>query len=415
MYKIPPEDPETEDQTSARELLAHVSPFDVERAYADFLEHVFPSYYLSRASFLLYLARHNIVNLEESKPSLHGSRLFAAFRRRGGGQQYLCFTELLLGLAAVERRSKNCPARLALVFRYYDVNRDGMLSVAEFRPLLEHLMLKSKSMEKKKSCPNSKSSNENTNTASSSTLSSEVEENVLTDAEVAKEMRRIGGSFLQLHGGRQEMVVTKEVFLKAVFGPKKLLKGTNQLVRLTMNPFLQITRSIAARTLVKSSSKLNASEVLVKRKYEGKCTSCTAKAKKAPFEIAHNIVRLNRQGEVTGWEPVSQPVSTSPSTSEQITFPAEGLTGARWLHNLHAKIRAHNEGQKGTREAPIGLYMGKPEASFLGFFEAVKRIARELGAILEAEERVPKVSVPVFIIGDIHGNLEVGFRIPFFT
>lgn len=449
---MPPEagELEAEEQAAQRELLANVSLSDVERVYADYLEHAFPSYYLSRPSFLLYLARHNILNLEDnnndkSKTSAslaHGSRLFAAFRRGGDAKAYLTFTDLLLGLAAVERKSKNCRARLELVFRYYDLDRDGMLSVAEFRLLMEHLakshLKKKKKQKKNKSSLTNKrkSSKEKTATttadssSSSTCSSSDPTERALTEAEVAKEMRRIGGTTFQFaaDGGRQEMVITKEVFIKAsVFGAKKtpLLKGTEQLVRLSVNPFAQISRSMAARALVKSSRKLNASEVLVKRSYEGRCPSCTAKNKKQPFEIAPNAVRLNRLGEVIGWEPVNLlPLSTSASSasvfatststtssscplSEATTFPGEGGRGTRWLHNLHAKIRAHSEGGKGSREAPVGLYQGKPEASFLRFFEAVKRIARELGAILEAEERVPKVSVPVYIIGDIHGNLEV--------
>ncbi len=445
MYKMPPpteNDEGGEERASLRELLAQpsaISLSDVERAYADYLEHAFPSLFLSRTSFLFYLARHNILKEASGGGDLVkvGRRLFAAFSRRTGHQQqqYLSFTELLLGLAAVEQRTKNGRARLAMVFRYYDENRDGLLSVAEFRLMMEHLVMQ-KSFASGDGSPASRSS---AGSSSSSSSSSTCPSPRLSHAEVAEEMRRIGGTTGK-DAATAEIVLSLEAFLKAVLGQKKLLKGTEQLVRVSANPFAQITRSMAARALLKQSGISGngkseaAAEVLVHRRYEGRCRGCSTGAK-PPFQIAANIVRLNRRGECVDWTPVqrwpgrssadadlleqitfpSLPSSPSPSSSSPLPPSSEAgksnnsaSSSCRWLHNLHAKIRHHNSGGgKGTREAPLGLYHGGRGEAFLRFYAAVKRVVREVSALLEAEDRVLRVAEPVYIVGDLHGNLEV--------
>lgn len=445
MYKMPPptENDEGEERASLRELLAQpsaISLSDVERAYADYLEHAFPSLFLSRTSFLFYLARHNI--LKEASAGggdlvKVGRRLFAAFSRRTGQQQqqYLSFTELLLGLAAIEQRTRNGRARLAMVFRYYDENRDGLLSVAEFRLMMEHLVMQKSFALGDGRSPASRSSAGSSSSSSSSSSPSPR----LSHAEVAEEMRRIGGTT----GKDATIVLTLEAFLKAVLGPKKLLKGTEQLVRVSVNPFAQITRSMAARALLKQSGISGnsgkseaAAEVLVHRRYEGRCAGCRGSSTaKPPFQIAANIVRLNRRGECVDWTPVQRWPGRSSADAdllEQITFPSlpssspspssssplassseagkssSASSSYRWLHNLHAKIRHHNSGGgKGTREAPLGLYHGGRGEAFLRFYTAVKRVVREVAALLEAEDRVLRVAEPVYIVGDLHGNLEV--------
>ena len=449
MYKMPPpteNDEGEEERASLRELLAQpsaISLSDVERAYADYLEHAFPSLFLSRTSFLFYLARHNI--LKEASAGggdlvKVGRRLFAAFSRRTGHQQqqYLSFTELLLGLAAIEQRTRNGRARLAMVFRYYDENLDGLLSVAEFRLMMEHLVMQQGSFASGDGSPASRSS---AGSSSSSSSSSTCPSPRLSHAEVAEEMRRIGGTTGK-DAATAEIVLSLEAFLKAVLGQKKLLKGTEQLVRVSANPFAQITRSMAARALLKQSGISGngkseaAAEVLVHRRYEGRCAGCRSTGAKPPFQIAANIVRLNRRGECFDWTPVQRWPGRSSADAdllEQITFPSlppsspspsssaplppsseagksnnSASSSCRWLHNLHAKIRHHNSGGgKGTREAPLGLYHGGRGEAFLRFYTAVKRVVREVAALLEAEDRVLRVAEPVYIVGDLHGNLEV--------
>src|SRR5699024_1975206 len=113
-------------------LLVNLSQHDRERLYADYIEHCFPSFYLSRDSFLMYMAKHEI----EIRTQV-AVRYYAAFRIRA--KHYMTFTELLLGLAAIDLRTDHKEARYKFVFRYYDSDKDGALNRNEFKRMYEHL------------------------------------------------------------------------------------------------------------------------------------------------------------------------------------------------------------------------------------------------------------------------------------
>lgn len=92
-------------------ISAHVTINDIERLYGDFIEHCYPSFFLTRHSFENYLVKHQI---ELSGKTIH--RYYSAFRLRG--KQYMHFHELLLGLAAIDYRTPNDNEyRMKLVFR----------------------------------------------------------------------------------------------------------------------------------------------------------------------------------------------------------------------------------------------------------------------------------------------------------
>lgn len=89
---------------------ASVTSNDIERLYADFIEHCFPSFFFTRDSFRVYMQKHEI---ESRRKRI--IRFYAAFRSKD--KPYMHFHELLLGLAAIDARTPHCSYRMEFVFR----------------------------------------------------------------------------------------------------------------------------------------------------------------------------------------------------------------------------------------------------------------------------------------------------------
>lgn len=339
---------ENKHEDELRKLLVNLSAHDVGVIYADYIDHTFPSFFLSYHSFHIYMAKHEI----EMRPAVV-RRYFTAFRTQG--RPYMGFSELLLGLAAIDARTAHQEARVSLVFRYYDFNKDNALSLKEFKRMYENLHTKRR----------------------------------ITENEVRDEMRRIGTINLQ----NDDEGVSFEAFNRAI--GTHTFRGTSKLCRAAVSPFAQIRRSLAGRKIFKTVE--NARAVLCNRPYKGRCPSCLSDT----YEMASNCVTIDSRGRCVDWLPLEtlgNPKRLSSEYSLEVTFPSKD---SLWLHSLQEKIRAHNV-VKGTRENAKGLGGGKPNKEF---FSEVKSICLNLGAMVEKEDRVLKLPEPIFVIGDVHGNL----------
>lgn len=83
---------------------------DLERTFDDYIEHCFPSFFMSQVAFQCFLNKHGIETDQTRLDSY-----WNAFR--GRNYPYLTFTDLTIGLVAIDRRTLHCESRLRFVFR----------------------------------------------------------------------------------------------------------------------------------------------------------------------------------------------------------------------------------------------------------------------------------------------------------
>ena len=104
--------------------------------YKDFIEHCFPSVYMTFVSFKDYLGKYGFRTSEKSM-----KRLFNGFMKDTQLYEYrgddLSFEELLIGIAHIDSQSIYNDNLIGFVFRYFDVDRDGYLSKEELREMFE--------------------------------------------------------------------------------------------------------------------------------------------------------------------------------------------------------------------------------------------------------------------------------------
>jgi Ca2+-binding EF-hand superfamily protein len=221
---------------------ANITEKDVERLYGDFVEHSFPSHFLTKDSFKDYMSKYGFEK-NDSRLQL----LFNALNYLGTG--FLSFHELLIGLASMEPNTKHAEARNKLVFRFFDADRDGLLNESEFKKLVKEIYPKD---------------DENT-----------------VQKKVKEGMKAIGVK----KGG-----VDYQDFSTAV-GQLKF-RGTSQLCRSSKPIFSQISRSMATRTLKRTTAKTSLNSIIADRKYTGICKSC----KEKKYDYAIHTVKMDLNG-----------------------------------------------------------------------------------------------------------------------
>ena len=204
----------------------HITEKDVERLYADFLDHCFPSFYMAAESFRCYMAKYGF-----ERADARMGALFRSFNYHKNG--YLSFHELLIGLATIEPGTIHGESRVRFIFRYYDADGSGSLSEEEFRALTFDLLCCSGGGGMKPGA---------------------ITQQMLAQ-KTAEGMRAIGTR--TVNGTEQ---VTMADFNLAI-GSRKF-RGTSNLCRAKKPIFNQISRQIAARTLKKLTARSNMGSVV---------------------------------------------------------------------------------------------------------------------------------------------------------
>lgn len=125
---VPRDPPRNLEETVLKSI--KITEKDVERLYADFLDHCFPSFYQSFDSFKYYTEKYDFKEANETQLQ----RLFAAFNYTKTG--YLSFHEFLIGMALMEPKCVHGELRARFIFRYYDINNDGLIGMDELIQLM---------------------------------------------------------------------------------------------------------------------------------------------------------------------------------------------------------------------------------------------------------------------------------------
>ncbi|KAH9424982.1 hypothetical protein DERP_009206 [Dermatophagoides pteronyssinus] len=333
---------------------------DIERLYADFIEHCFPSFFFTKFSFDVYMKKHQI----ESN-SIIISRYYAAFRFRE--KQYMQFHELLLGLAAIDYRSPDEEFRHRFIFRFYDYTQDHYLNFQEFERVIRDL--------------------ERVNDIKSP----------MNEIDIHSLMRKIGTVLLN-----EEEMLNFELFQQGI--RKNLIRGTHNLCRSIVSPFGQITRSLATRKLCSTVSNKNLYNICLNRRYKSTCKNCKLKK----FDISPDLVVLDYRGHLKAIHRVTD--QTKKSSLKKLSPAEKAFDPNSLMYFILQKIREFNkeknQAQNLRRTGEIGLFNNLNRKETQTFCEDFRIICTEVAKILEREDRVLRIKDPCYVIGDIHGNLE---------
>lgn len=217
----------------------------VERLFTDYFEHCFPSFYMTKISFVEYLCKYGF---ERNEKKLNN--LFNAFNYLSTG--YLSFHEVLLGIAFIDPKIQHMESRFKFVFRYYDCDRNGFLSEKEFRALIKD-MLRTDS------------------------------DNVI-DQRVKEQMRKMNAT---------AKGVDYEAFRRSVAHKDQNFRfqGTSSLCRASTQLFSVIQGALLDRykDMTKQKElKITIAEYLKQKSYSGNCDQC----RKQEVELSLHMIRL---------------------------------------------------------------------------------------------------------------------------
>jgi Ca2+-binding EF-hand superfamily protein len=375
---------------------------DVERLYSDFVEHCFPSFFMTQTSFNDYMSKYGF---EKADKKLE--LLFRAFNFHKNS--FLGFHEFLLGLTSIDPMASNGQSRIKFIFKYFDVDSDGYLNEKEFTTMVREIYPK--------------------------------DSNSVIKQKATESMKMIGT--------KGSKGVFFEDFFRAVGAHK--FRGTHSLCRSNRPILAQISRSMASRTLKRSSDKkLKLESILKDRKYKGICQSCREKK----YEYAKHTVRINAEGwcdqpkKLPEYEQLKKTKGSDESVDKEAKdadkespdkeskserkslrkgskddsnnstdSKKESAGGSKkesastdvvWNHKSVANyfieaIRAFNL-KKGSHKDNKGLFDGSAEKE--DFVKKLEYLCSAVEKLAMNEPRCVPMSSPAFIVGDIHGNLE---------
>lgn len=205
---------------------AKMTEKDVERLYGDYIDHCFPSFYMTVWSFKVYMVKYKF---EQNDKKL--VRLFNTFNFNRNG--FLSFHELLLGLASIEPATMHGQARVKFVFRYYDFGNKDFLSEDDLRHMVQDMYPRN------------------------------------TDEEIENKFRESLKvfTFKQI---RNQRGITFDEFYKAI--GKHYFRGTSVLCRSSKPIFAHISRHMTAQQIESTSKdkRISLANILKKRSYSGK-------------------------------------------------------------------------------------------------------------------------------------------------
>ncbi|KAI2810833.1 hypothetical protein BLOT_001999 [Blomia tropicalis] len=346
---VPRDPPRNLEEGMLRSL--QITEKDVERLYGDFVEHCFPSSHQTLHSFKCYIAKYGF---EQDEDRLE--KLFEAFNIANNG--YLSFHELLLGLACMEPSIQHGEFRVKFIFRYYDSDRSGTLSVLELKNLVSDMTTPDKV------------------------------ESKMTEATSAFRTTAIKG--------KQE--ISAMDFVVAIGSHK--FRGTSTLCRSSKPIFAQILRAFAAKNIHQvMGCKNQLGKLMIKRKAGEVCPTCKDKK----YEIATHRIEIDINGihkskVVAPIEPVE--ANATVQTAQQ--YSLECVFKPISVANIMLRLVREFNAVKGTAVKPKGLMQERKG----DFWKLCLLLYQDLDILLENEVKCQKVYSPCYVIGDIHGNLE---------
>ena len=410
---------------------AHLSETDIERLYSDFLEHCHPSVAMALHSFKVFLTKYGLRYTDDRMLAF-----FRAFNSSNSGA--ITFSELLIGLACIDSSSIHNEVRTAFVLRYYDVYHRGYLTEDDLRLMLQDIHAQEKGGVTEESIETELRN-----------LWKEVrpEKEEKTGKNIIRQRRFLaavgshkirGTSKLCRLGKSICAAISSAIFMRAQRSAnqeKKLVsvielpyQGTcggcrakkpqleETVHRLTSDGYSdKVEKHFALIIETAESASISSSEGFKRESAVKASTSkggaggkggggkrghrkkfSHVKSNRSQKSQASSIADLNTLSSMSSVEGVGE--STMPSSVIASTKELDEAkeVALRLLRQLRIFAKA-----KGTTDNPKG-FLGKSEAA--RFLEHLEQLENALAPIL-SKSRVVEVVSPVYVVGDIHGNL----------
>ncbi|KAI1294145.1 Serine/threonine-protein phosphatase 2B catalytic subunit alpha isoform [Halotydeus destructor] len=353
---------------------------DVSKVYGDFLQHCYPSFFMTFVSFAAYMVKIGWPPDDATLvPMFRAMSLF----KRG----YLDFHEFLLGLAAMEHATQHGglvgPVRTRYIFRYYDANGDGVLDDSDIERMTQDIR--------------------------------SVKDDKTADKELQVEVTERLGILRKVQSDLKASAINEDVLITAIGNLK--FRGTSVLFRSHLN----IIKAINGRRAYDNISGTSAPSGVGKRRIPGLCPSCGPKrlhydsfslmldCNGRPVDVT-DLAMSDPQDcpEVKGLDSRTDMLLTY---SRNVQFNCQSLANSV-LNSL--RTFDHVLGRRSLFPVP-GLDQSfvderaKSQTRDWPFdktnaVDIIGRLAAEAADIVSQESRVLKVQSPCFVFGDLHGN-----------
>lgn len=331
---------------------------EIINLYSEFIQHCYPSQFMNYYSFLSFLSKYSMQLVVREQLPL----LFRAFTFNFN-LSHINFYEFIIGLAAMDKQMTHGgrigEARVGYIFRYYNSSGTPNLNYNDICLLVRDIM-SSKNMP-------------------------------ITTGSLEKEVNQI----YSILGVQPKNTISGKSFAKAVGSLQ--IRGTSGLFRsiqpspLTYLQGKSFTREIQ---MMQINPKLNQSAISIRLQHiKGICLKC----KEKQYTLAAHYVKILQDGsivepqELKGLADVLR-IPKAYRRLSDLSFYSNNICNVLvdLIHLFAENPSSNNWLQKQT----------KPD-----LVDKIVKLCSEAEILFANESRVIKVSSPVYIFGDIHGNL----------
>ncbi|UXI16473.1 tRNA dimethylallyltransferase [Sarcoptes scabiei] len=314
--------------------------------YNHYVQHCYPSTSMSLASFVNF--SHKIKLDQSIDLNLYKlPNIFKAMNYKI--KNFIGFNEFLLGLICLDPKAPHTQPRFTFLFRYYDSDSDGFISEQELEKLhsdLEHY--------RKRSLQSSPSSSPSTAAAA------------------------------------QEDYKTKidyETFVTAINTQK--IKGTEFLCR-------------SNKSIIKLFEQSEAFDSITfdQKPFRPKILSNCVKCRRKNYCIALHSLRLDRKGRLKDSRLIlDHRPRKHPLQRHSLEYIFNENSNANYILNLIRKLYGvERMDERRKKEITTEVINGLS-------FNVIKNVCDDVSEIFATESRILKISTPIYILGDIHGNI----------
>ena len=351
---------------------------DIYKVFGDFFQHSFPSQYMNNYSFEDYIRQLGIHEMM-SGTQLNAKKLYRSFLY--SGRPFLSFHEFFLGLCALEKNTSHGGTtgelRCGYIFRYYNESNDKKgLTFDDIKQLTKDI-IKSQS------------------------------EGQLDESKVEAEARLISNCITGVSAEAQikSQRIDEKTFMKSI--GERRLRGTSVLFRLVVSTLQQIRmkRVYESIQLYRNKS-MTAIETKI-QKIKGTCLRCRQKK----YSLAVHTVLLSKNGLITDpQENKGQSDTHKKSRALRKMSEKSFSSSANFLMDVirnyaySGAISGLNSVERPSlSKSTADVWANK--SNRLQQFNKILSLCTQCEAIFKKEPRMVRVSSPVFVLGDIHGNL----------
>ncbi|GAB6030244.1 hypothetical protein CHUAL_005921 [Chamberlinius hualienensis] len=348
--------------------LAKYTEIELQKYFSVFIEKVLPTTVLNETTF-----RFVMESLGWS-PRLVPP-LFRAFNCVKSS--YVNYSEFLSGLAVMERHMIHGEARCRFVFRFYDSDSDNLMTLADFRGLMNDV-------------------NE---------LKQEEIENG-TQEKTAEEI------YIKLFGvSSTSEGLSIQKFLETIGSLK--FRGTSTLLRLKkpFNHFLKLS-NFTDRNETPPAKRAKMSDGTLKNWEASTSTSgCESNNRSKSYKLATHTVKLKYSGQLLDIQAIWD-LEGTPAVNSDIRFDElakiSRLDSVDYFNKMSPQSRILIALKKWTKKSPnmaeMNEWNGWDCLSPTDIAQCLLTVCQEATSIMKNESRMLKLTSPVYIFGDLHGS-----------